>query len=142
MSEQRIEIPPENINLAGAEENVIPPNNDSVGGQVNSSPLQELIIAGEKERRSLFRRAFYATLGIIIVLYSALLLWLCLQTRHYHIHNNIWHIALILAIPPTTLLFLLIKVLSKQDNSSPKNTPVEELVSQLVGLAKSFFEKK
>lgn len=142
MSESRITIPEENINLAGADENVQQPNNDNVGGQTQSNPLQTSILDGEKERRLLFRWAFGITLTIILVLYSALLFWLYSQTMNYHIHNNVWHIALILAIPPTTLLFLLIKVLAKQENSSAQNTPAEELVSQLVALAKSFFDKK
>lgn len=65
-----------------------------------------------------------------------------LTAERIDIHNNIWHIALILALPPTTLLFLLIKVLAKQDTHSTNSTPAGELVSQLIALAKSFLDKK
>lgn len=139
MSAERIDVP--DSNLAGATENVEPLSNDDVGGQTGN-PLQQEIITNEAERRCLFRIAFGATLFFVFVLYGFLIYWLCSQSSSYHIHNNTWHIALILALPPTTLLFLLIKVLAKQDVHSANSTPAEELVSQLVALAKSFFDKK
>lgn len=143
MSEQRIHIPTENPNLAGAEEDVQPPSNNQVGGVVNPDPkLQEAMLSAELERRKLFRSAFRLTMTAIASLYGFLIFWILTQTASNQIHDNVWHIALILVIPPTTLLFLLIKVLAKQDNHSPQNTPIEELVSQLIGLAKSVFEKK
>lgn len=128
-------------NLAGATENVNPVSNDGIGEPIGH-PLQKEIITNEAERRLLFRIAFGATLFFVFVLYGFLIYWLCSQSSNYHIHNNTWHIALILALPPTTLLFLLIKVLAKQDVHSANSTPAEELVSQLVALAKSFFDKK
>lgn len=142
MPEGRIEIPREDGNLAGATENVQPPRNENIGGHVIEPNLQELISSAEKERKCLFRIAFGVTLMFVVLLYSCLIYWLFSQAANYHIHSNLWHIALILALPPTTLLFLLIKVLAKQDTHSTHSTPAEELVSQLVALAKSFFDKK
>lgn len=142
MSEVRIEIPREDDNLAGATENVQPLSNENVGGQAIEPNLQKLIISAEQERKFLFRIAFGVTLMFVVLLYGCLIFWLFSQASNYHIHSNIWHIALILALPPTTLLFLLIKVLAKQDSHSTNSTPAEELVSQLVALAKSFFDKK
>lgn len=145
---QRIEIP-SNLNennLVNADENVSQPNNQHIGGQAQSryqQDLQKELISSEKERKQLFKYAFRVTLGIIVVLYIALLVWVFCHDLNAPLTSTVWHIALILALPPTTLLFLLLKVLSNREPTEiTKSSPAEELVNQLVGLVKSFLDSK
>lgn len=93
----------------------------------------------------------YAGLGIIVVLYLALIFWVF---RHLdNAGHNVWHIATILALPPTTILFLLIKVLAKSTNdskddrqaSTPAGEALEksgELAEKCLDMLKTLLNKK
>ena len=103
----------------------------------------EDLIAYEKERKCLFRLAFLVAILAIILLYSVFIFWIYSQSDGYHIHDNMWHIALILAIPPTTLLFLILKILARQQpTESSSHSPLMEFGNQLLGILREFLTKK
>lgn len=111
---------------------------------INSAePVEINISPYEKERRCLFRIAFGCSILIILLLYAGLGYWIYSQSTGYHIHNNMWHIAVILALPPTTLLFLLLRVLAKQpDTETVRSYPVSEFLGQLIDILKEWVSKK
>lgn len=116
---------------------------------------EKRLLSREKERRILFRVIFGFSLLFVIAMVIILGCWLWYATRPYFSFNlpvslrdssNIWHIATILIIPPTTILFLLIKVLSQNtENDSrldEKTTPAGEFLNQLLDILKSWVNKK
>lgn len=144
----------QNANLAGENTSSPQPNNEATGGVVkdhSQTDWAKELIDSEKQRRSLFAHAVYVGLGIIISLYFVLTIWVfCNLDNHGH---NVWHIATILALPPTTILFLLIKVLAKSLNdtkedkqaSTPTGEALEksgELVDKFLDIFKTLLNKK
>ena len=132
-------------------------------GSVNTEPMQQgylenieiRLLEREKERRNLFRIIFGFSILFVFAMVVILGCWLWYATRPYFSFNlpvslrdssNIWHIATILIIPPTTILFLLVKVLSQNaENDSrldEKTTPAGEFLNQLLDILKSWVNKK
>lgn len=151
MSEQsRQRIPDENedsfVNAPTSEtETEQAPLNPSPSNNQNdyAKELRKDLQSYEKHRRCLFTIAFGFTLAFITILYGALCYWIYTQAQGYHIHSNMWHIAVILALPPTTLLFLLLKVLAKnQTVKSTSDYPASELISQVINILRDFLNKK
>lgn len=140
-----LNIPPQNSNsenfVDASDSSPLPNNPEPQNAQSTYIPSNDLIDY-ERERRKLFKVAFYATLIIIVILYIALGVWIFTQNTSYHIHSNMWHIAVILAIPPTTLLFLLIKAVSKQPVEQPNAYPVSEFFNQIINILKEWVTKK
>lgn len=107
-------------------------------------------LKSEAQRRELFQSVVYTSLGIVFLLYLVLICWIF---RHMGKEShNIWHIATILALPATTILFFLIKVLSKSPNdikedkqaSTPAGEALEkssELVDKLLEVLKAIINK-
>ncbi|OOF36837.1 hypothetical protein [Rodentibacter heidelbergensis] len=139
-----IHIPQDNLkseNFVGAENNQIPPTNPQLtkGPVINPQDL----IDYEKERRLLFKCAFWVAIVIIFALYTGFAFWIFRQAMSYHIHDNVWHIAVILVVPPTTLLFLLLKVLSRQQSTESSGySPLAEFGNQLLNVLREFLSKK
>lgn len=108
-------------------------------------------LASEAQRRELFATVVYSSLGIVFLLYLVLVCWVFRNMDNES--HNVWHIATILALPATTILFLLIKVLAKSpnDNKDDKqaSTPAGEILEKLSelfdkssDLFKTLFNKK
>lgn len=139
-----INIPPNeyrNENFVDAEDSPPLPSNPEITNRTSQTEFN--ISSYENERRCLFRVAFIFTLLIIFALYLGLGYWIFTQSTGYHIHSNMWHIAVILAIPPTTLLFLLLKVLAKQPEKESVNAyPVSEFFGQLINVLKEWVSLK
>ena len=132
-------------NFVGAANNGIAPTNPQPISTESSklSPMQEEILDYEKYRRNLFEIAVTIALFIIILSYIGLGLWIRSQSNGYHIHDNMWHIALILTIPPTTLFFLILKILARQQpTESSSHSPLMEFGNQLLGILREFLTKK
>ena len=138
--------PPNYVDAADGS-TVTQPDNSRVGGTVDDSGFstqrQQDLIRTETLRRWLFGITVGFSLFAIILLYITLICWVYKRAQLPYIFGSsseVWHIATILALPPTTILFLLIKVLSKNteqnnnNNSNPpiniKDMPVSELFSQ------------
>lgn len=117
----------------------------------NQSPNTELqkeinqnLIDAEKLRRKLFENAVWLGFMVVVVMYIALCCFVF--NMHDEKLNSAWHIATILAIPPTTILFLLIKVLSSNVNNNEKpdgdSTPIGQLISQVQEVVKTWLDKR
>ena len=109
------------------------------------------ILKSEKQRRCLFTLVVLFSILVFTFLYFMLAIWLLLNWNN-HTHN-VWHIAMILVLPPTTILFFLIKVLAKSPNDTKDNkqasTPAGEaleksgeLVDKFLDILKTLINKK
>lgn len=109
------------------------------------------ILESEKQRRRLFTLVVLFSILVVAFLYFMLAIWLLLNWNN-HTHN-VWHIAMILVLPPTTILFFLIKVLAKSSNdskddrqaSTPAGEALEksgELAEKCLDMLKTLLNKK
>lgn len=144
----------QNANLAGDNTSSTQPNNNATGGVVKDNSQTDWakeLIHSEKQRRYLLYGVVGTGLIIVLGLYGTLIYWVIKNTDNTS--NNVWHIASILALAPTTILFLLIKVLAKSpnDNKDDKqaSTPAGEILEKLSelfdkssDLFKTLFNKK
>lgn len=131
-------------NFVGAESDQVQPTNPSTSDNtVRPNIDRDDLLEYEKERKCLFRIAFSFAIAIIFALYVALVWWIYCQSDNYHIGNNLWHIAVILAIPPTTLLFLILRLLSRQPQiEQAKSFPASEFMGQIIDIIRDFFNSK
>lgn len=118
--------------------------------QLQSDTSQDFL-KSEAQRRELFATVVYSSLGIVFLLYLVLVCWVFRNMDNES--HNVWHIATILALPATTILFLLIKVLAKSPNdskddrqaSTPAGEALEksgELAEKCLDMLKTLLNKK
>lgn len=127
---------PENYVEADDAKEMTQPDNSDVQTDLSTKSkyeenFQNEIISAAKEKREQFKFVIRITLWLIALMYIALAAWVfCKSTDQ----SYSWHIASILAIPPTTLLFPLIKVLSNglssQTDTKSIQTPLGEWLNQ------------
>lgn len=122
-----------------------------VGGIPNTKfqdQVNKALLDAESQRRELFEQVIWLGVMVIVGLYFMLALWIFCSNESKS--NNLWHIAMILALPPTTILFLLVKVLSKTENSERNkeqenglnNFPATQFLNQLLDILKTWVNKK
>lgn len=122
-----------------------------VGGIPNTKfqdQVNKAILDAESQRRTLFEQVIWLGVIVVVCLYTILALWIFCSNESQS--NNLWHIAMILALPPTTILFLLVKVLSKTENSAKNkeqenglnNFPATQFLNQLLDILKTWINKK
>lgn len=110
--------------------------------------VNKALLDAESQRRELFEQVIWLGVMVIVGLYFMLALWIFCSNESKS--NNLWHIAMILALPPTTILFLLVKVLSKTENSERNkeqenglnNFPATQFLNQLLDILKTWVNKK
>ena len=142
-------IPPadsETENLVDATENVQQPSNEKVGGIAEEKWKNDLnndFLTAEQQRRKLFEHIVYSGAMISFFLYLLLAIWIFYSVNS-NAGQNAWHMATILALPATTILFLLIKVLSRRmpDNLNEKepSTPAGEFMDKCVDITKTLLD--
>lgn len=131
-------------NFVDAENNSIQPDNTKIEPNIpQPNILKQDIIDYEKERRILFRIAFGFSIFFILCLYIGLFWWIYSQSIGYHINNNMWHIAVIFALPATTLLIAILKLVSKhQEPTVSSHSPIKEFSNQLLSVIKEFLNTR
>lgn len=144
---QQLDIPPNTTNMVGATNSheTQAPNNPPIHREIHDPFKKDWsveLIESEKQRRALFKQMVYFAAGMVGALYLALIVWVFLNvgTDNHHV----WHIATILALPATTILFFLIKVLTKSSNDSKEDkqtsTPAGEVLEKSGELADKFLD--
>lgn len=94
----------------------------------------------EQQRRTLFKGVVHVGLAMSLSLYVLLAFWIFNNDQG----NSAWHIASILALPATTILFLLIKILAKRDSDGVKekesSTPAGEFMDKCADIVKALLD--
>lgn len=122
-------------------------NKKSIGLVNGKKPDQSItsdLIDSEQLRRKLFENIVWIAVWFAIFMFILLAFWI---VKHIGIDKPIvWHIAIILMIPQTTILFILIKSLSKSglanEDGVVNNTPTVEFFNQILGIIKTWLDKK
>lgn len=97
------------------------------------------VLEKEKEDRALYKSTINRAFYIVYVLCVTLIIWVAaLITNNIFFlgidYNVAWHIAFILVLPATTILFMIIRSVANKDKvkETKMELPQQEFMSQLI----------